>query len=80
MTVGSSQRFYVVGALSPGCGPALWEAVWRVGARLLVVLDHPDACLPPENSSREYGKVTATLTNLSHRDHLNKNPSLCNGT
>ncbi|XP_037875443.1 tyrosine-protein phosphatase non-receptor type 21 [Bombyx mori] len=57
MTVGSSQRFYVVGALSPGCGPALWEAVWRVGARLLVVLDHPDACLPPENSSREYGKL-----------------------
>ncbi|XP_050678594.1 tyrosine-protein phosphatase non-receptor type 21 [Leptidea sinapis] len=58
MTVGNSQRFYVV-AQSGGAesGALLWECVWQLGSRLVALLDsgHP-AYLPQENHTADYGQ------------------------
>ncbi|XP_045498994.1 tyrosine-protein phosphatase non-receptor type 21 [Colias croceus] len=58
MTVGNSQRFYVV-AQSGGVQQAalLWECVWQVGARLMALVDpEPPKYLPPDHHSKDYGE------------------------
>ncbi|CAK1541940.1 unnamed protein product [Leptosia nina] len=58
MTVGNSQRFYVV-AQSGGVEQAalLWECVWQVGARLLALVNTElPKYLPPEHHAADYGQ------------------------
>lgn len=73
MTVGSTQRFYVVVKVGPGKVPKLqsapggveqsallWECVWQVGARLLALVggDQRPHYLPQDNSTVDFGKVS----------------------
>lgn len=82
MTVGSTQRFYVlakvgnlpsstgggttsVGGAGGGACPCgggcalLWAAAWQVGAGLLARVGGPQQphYLPPDNTTKDYGKV-----------------------
>lgn len=74
MTVGSTQRFYVVIKVGSGKTPKLygspagveqcallWECAWQVGARLLAFVggDQRPPYLPPDNATAEFGKVSA---------------------
>ncbi|XP_049872695.1 tyrosine-protein phosphatase non-receptor type 14 [Pectinophora gossypiella] len=71
MTVGSTQRFYVVAKVGTGAVPKLtsgnpsveqsalvWECIWQVGARLLAFVggEARPHYLPPDNTTVEYGK------------------------
>ncbi|KAI5637663.1 protein-tyrosine phosphatase domain-containing protein [Phthorimaea operculella] len=75
MTVGSTQRFYVVAKVGTGVVPKLtsgvpqleqsalvWECIWQVGARLLALVggEARPHYLPPENTTAEYGKFQVT--------------------
>lgn len=71
MTVGSTQRFYVVvatGNATPA-GPAseqaarLWECTWMAGARLLAAIAGPQSphYLPRDNTTQQYGDVSIGL-------------------
>ncbi|CAH4037883.1 tyrosine-protein phosphatase non-receptor type 14 [Pieris brassicae] len=70
MTVGNSQRFYVV-AQSGGSEQAalVWECVWQVGARLLanVDVDSPQY-LPPEHHSKDYGQFQVSCGKWSRAE------------
>ena len=64
MTVGNTQRFYVVIPTTPAAGVAeralVWECAWQAGARVLVLADvasSVSAWLPPDDRPVEYGQV-----------------------
>ncbi|XP_026319174.1 tyrosine-protein phosphatase non-receptor type 21, partial [Hyposmocoma kahamanoa] len=80
MTVGSTQRFYVVIKVGSGKAPKLysspagveqcallWECAWQVGARLLAFVggDQRPPYLPPDNATAEFGKFQVTALGLS---------------
>ncbi|XP_063621886.1 tyrosine-protein phosphatase non-receptor type 14 [Cydia splendana] len=62
MTVGSTQRFYVVAKVDHNVPAAmLWECAWQVGSRLLarVGAERPHY-LPPEDCTADIGKFQVT--------------------
>ncbi|XP_014363220.2 tyrosine-protein phosphatase non-receptor type 14 [Papilio machaon] len=72
MTVGSSQRFYVVikcGTNCVGSGQSaaqVWACVWQVGARLLAhVGDDPPPYLPQDQTATDYGQFNVCASRSS---------------
>lgn len=59
MTVGSSQRFYVlVQSVGAEHAAPLWECVWQVGARVLALAGAEPRYLPPAGRAADYGQVS----------------------
>ncbi|CAH2233654.1 jg10622 [Pararge aegeria aegeria] len=58
MTVGSSQRFYVITQASPAEQAALmWECIWQVGARVVALVGGEPKHLPPADRATDFGPV-----------------------
>lgn len=73
MTVGSSQRFYMVakipppppgmpsprhGHLTPSSGALLWEGAWVAGARVMALLGETADYVPALHTKHDYGKLS----------------------
>lgn len=59
MTVGSSQRFYVIMQASQAEQAALmWECIWQVGARVVALVGGEPKHLPPPDRATDLGQVS----------------------
>lgn len=78
MTVGGSQRFYVVVQANSGEQAALlWECVWQVGARVLALADgQQPRYLPQDQRTITYGQVSRHHTHNSRVEGATNCPDI----